>query len=190
MEQEIEQDKKSSLFYRVLRQNSVSQEDPIPEWKVVHHVDGDGSSKCICSTPILYQHTIENTLNGRQLIIGSECVKRWNVKFICEECQSPLGNITQRLIKKNFLCPECTRERKRKQKLLEVKREARKARLAHMLLDKPGRYYNAPFCVIINDLVYVQYLINMEPKNYLLRLFEEYVEFYYDIVTETIEEEI
>ena len=102
---ELEQDKKSSKFYKTLRAHSICQDDPIPEWTIVHDVEGDGATHCICTTPILHQFTIENKLNGNRLTIGSECVKRWEIDFVCKGCRSPLGNITKRLVKKEFYCP-------------------------------------------------------------------------------------
>ena len=172
---------KARTFYTVLRQNSVSQEDPIPEWEVVHEVEGDSSKECICTTPIVYEYTIQNKLNGRTLIIGSECVKRWNIKFTCKSCDSPLGNVTRRLIKKDFLCPECKREEKRMEKLLEAQREGRKKMLSDYYLFWFGKYYKRKFSQVIQDIDYVEYLINIKDKSQTLQHFEEYVNLVYDI---------
>jgi hypothetical protein len=181
--EQLPQTQKSGKFYRTLREHSVSQEDPIPEWTVVYHVEGDGATHCICTTPIQYQFTIENKHNGKRLTIGSECIKRWGINFVCKQCKSPLGNRTRRLLKKDFLCPECKQEEKRKEALRLAKEEEQKRRLGNYHLFWYGPYYQRKFSEVIRDLPYVELLLNVPKKTKTLEQFEEYVQLYYDILT-------
>ena len=180
---------KARLFFATLRENSISQQDPLPEWQIVTDYEGDGEERCICSTPILHKYVIENKLNGRRLTIGSECIKRWNIKFVCKQCSSHLGNITKRLIQQDFLCPECKREEKRKQKLLEAQREERKRKLGAYVLYWFGPYYQRRFSEVINDIPYVEFLLNQPTRTKTIEYFEEYVNLCYEVVTVPVENE-
>lgn len=180
---------KARLFHSTLRENSISQEDPIPEWKVVIEYEGDGEERCICSTPIVYKYVIENTLNGKRLTIGSECVKRWNINFVCKICGSNLGNVTRRLLKRDFVCPECKRNEERKRKFQEAQRLEHKGRLGRYLLYWYGPYYKQPFSRVIQDISYVEYLVNLPNKTKTLEQFEEYVKLCYDIITVPVEKD-
>lgn len=181
-------DQKSKKFFETLRDQSVFKNDPIPEWKVLteFECEGDGSNYCICSTPILYQYCIENRYNKNRLIIGSECIKRWDVEFTCKDCGAALGNITQRLLKKNFVCPPCTRERaereRQKEALKQKMIDLQITRLGRFVLYWEGPYDGRPFSEVVKNLPYTEYLVNLPYKTKSLQKFEEYVGLRYDIV--------
>lgn len=166
---------KAKQFYKVLREHSVSQEDPIPEWTIVQDCEGDGATECICTTPILHQYTIQNSINGKLLTIGSECIKRWHIKVRCKICSSPLGNLTKRLRDNNYLCPQCTRIEKKKEKIKEHHRQLRIQQLRDMRLLWFGKYYKRRFCDVVNDIPFTESLLNIPSKSKSLQLFEEYV---------------
>lgn len=185
---ELPQEHKAKKFFEKLREKSVFKQDPIPEWSVIHDIEGDGSSTCICSTPIQYQFTIRNKLNGMHLVIGSECVKRFGIEFVCDNCGASLGNITQRLIKKDYLCPLCKKEKQRqqeaeerreriRQQMEQTKIQARINTLSRFRLYWFGVHYGKSFPQVVQDasIEYLNRLINIESKNKSLEAFEEYV---------------
>ena len=189
MEQEVVQelltlDQKAKRFFEILREQSMYKNDPVPEWKVVPEVEceDDGTGVCICSTPIVYKYCIENKHNGNRLTIGSECVKRWNLEFTCKDCKAPLGNVTQRLLKKNFFCPECTKRKKNQEKIRQQMLLARQKELERYTLFWYGPDYKRKFKDVIQDIPYVERLINVEYKTKTLELFQEYVSLLFDIV--------
>lgn len=170
---------KRKTFFGVLREHSFCKEDPISEWAIVKDIEGDGSSTCICTTPILYEFVIENKLTKKQLVIGSECVKRWNIEFTCKSCGCHLGNITKRLIKKDYVCPACKRQQKKDEKA----RQEVKERYGNLRFFWYGPYYQKKFSDVIDDIDYVEKVLNHPKKNTTLELFERYVGMCYDIVT-------
>lgn len=174
---------KARLFHSILRENSMNKEDPIPEWKLVVDYEGDGEERCICSTPIVYKYVIENKHTGTRLIIGSECIKRWNIEFLCKDCGSHLGNITRRLAKKDFVCPDCKKREERRKKVKEAADTERRKKLASYVLYWYGPYYKRKFSDVIDDIPYVEFLLNQPTRTKTIEYFEEYVNLCYDVVT-------
>ena len=179
---------KAKNFFTVLRDNSVFKDDPIPEWEVKNKIEafeGKEVSYCICSTPIIHEFKIRNKINGNELKIGSECVKRWGFKVVCKSCKSSLGNIVKRLVKEDFLCPACKKEEKQRIQAEQQRQESRRNTLGSMRLFWYGKYYMKKFSEIIDDTDYVNKLINVTEKPQTLQLFEEYVNLYYEVQVET-----
>lgn len=174
-------DLKAKKFFETLREKSFHKDDPLPEWRVVLEFEGDGEETCICSTPIQYKYCIENEYSKERLIIGSECIKRWNMNFRCKQCEAHLGNITKRLRTKNFLCPSCTKAKKLKDKLEKERQELRKRRLGHLTLFWFGPYYKKRFFEVINDIPYVNELLNIESDSMTIQYFKEYANLVYEI---------
>jgi hypothetical protein len=188
---ELNQEDKAPRFYNTLRQHSQNQYDPISEWKYIPDVAGNGEGKCICSTPIYHEFVIQNKFTGHVLTIGSECIQRWfHSALTCERCSAALGNISNRIRNKNFLCACCNRLIKKRKKELGNQ---------ILILSKKHRniypkYYLMFFKDLIKDLEAIEILINLSEKNeeftYLtgnLDLFEEYVGLHYKIELKTLE---
>jgi hypothetical protein len=162
-------------FMRVLTERSIHKDDPVPEWEVIRLHGGNGI--CICGMNILNLYTISNIITNEELVIGSECQKRWNLKcnICCDKCDSPLGNLTKRLKDKNYICPECTREERRVQKRI--------AKLENYTMYLKGPWYNHTFKEVAILERWVEKILNtpnyFETKTY--SYFEEYCGYIYDI---------
>jgi hypothetical protein len=84
-------------FFEVLREYSDDKNDPTPEWEFQGMVLHGVKEKCICGTKILLNYLISHKRTKKQLIIGSECIKRWiQPKMTCEHCDAPLGQVLKR----------------------------------------------------------------------------------------------
>ncbi len=67
-----------SQFYKVLLENSVYsqfKEQVLSQWEHIHSVFEN--NYCICGMPIKENCIIENSLNGKTLIVGNVCVKKF-----------------------------------------------------------------------------------------------------------------
>lgn len=167
---------RAKQFFEILRDNSRDKEDPVSEWDFVDVVDNDGTMHCICTAPIRYLYRIQNRFTGKSLIVGSECVKRWlNSLLRCERCNCRLGNITKRLRTQDFHCRAC-KQTIRWDHLGRVNHK-----LGSMRLFWYGPYYQREFREVINDIPYVETLLNVQNKTKTLELFEQYVNHVYDV---------
>lgn len=161
-------------FFEVLRSVSDNQYDPLPEWELLTDKFMEREIRCICTTPIERNFFIRHKRTGKELVIGSECVKRWLNPFaVCSECQSPLGRITKRIETKDFVCPECKRDKKKKE-------TARRNQLATFRFYWGGygtKHYKNKFCDVIDDIPYVEHLLNLSLPSVppSLQAFYEYV---------------
>jgi hypothetical protein len=147
---ELSLSSKAQEFMRVLRLHSSDQNDPVSEWDYVQHAvvemagEADGY-RCICTTPIFLLHYIRNRISGKQLRIGCECIKRWDLGPRCSKCKLVvLGSIAKRKKENNWLCRSCNAIKKEidKQELLEqlieqgkAERRARDEKLAKAIED-------------------------------------------------------
>lgn len=157
-------------FIHELKKYSEDKDEPVCEWEctgLVRELDSEERKEkklCICSTPIVVLYTIKNKKNNIELEIGSECIKRWlNPSLKCSGCDIPLGNITQRLRKKDKLCRSCKKENK-------------------FYEEQYGMYTinNVPFSKI-TDIDEIERIINKERKTITEELFEIYIKQFYTI---------
>jgi hypothetical protein len=168
------------LFFEILRDASRDKEDPVSEWDFKEVVNSDGDKQCICSTPIQYLYRIENRYTHTTLEIGSECIQRWFQGILrCQRCRCVLGNITKRLRKQNFHCRSC-------KKILQEEEAAvvqrKQSTMGQLTLFWYGPYYQKKFCDVIDDIPYVEKLLNVVEKPKTLQLFEAYVKKVYEVV--------
>lgn len=163
---------RSRLFMMELEKYSNNKEDPISEWyydekqdmfdiEYGTELDQDDDRKCICSTPIKYIYKIRNKINGGELEIGSECIKRWiRPKIKCLNCECVLGCITERLRTKNFLCRTCRITSERHPQYLKL---------------------NGVSFYKISNINFIEAVINKEKKNEIEIMFERYINTQYII---------
>lgn len=178
-------------FFEILRKFSTNPYDPVPEWELDTTKFIATKSRCICTTPIERNFYIRHKQSGKELVIGSECVKRWiNPRLVCKTCDSPLGRVDKRIETQDFLCPKCKREAKKKLRD-EAQEKAKKIQqLSLYRLYFGGKYYGRFFRDVIDDIPYVEFLLNLSfetvPKT--LKLFYVYVSCVYDIQEQTVDE--
>ena len=168
-------------FFEVLRSFSDNQYDPLPEWELVTDKFIEREIRCICTTPIERNFFIRHKRTGKELVIGSECVKRWlNPRIVCKECDSPLGRVTKRIELQDFICPDCKRSKRKKD-------TARRKQLASFRLYWGSKHYGKQFKDVIDDIPYVETLLNLPLPSVpqTLQAFYEYVNLVF-----TIEEQI
>lgn len=171
-------------FFEILRKYSFDKEDPISEWRFVEIVDNDGTNRCICTAPIQYLYKIENKETKATLIVGSECIQRWLQGLLrCKECACVLGNVVKRLRKEDYHCRSCKKilQKKQEQQEQEELRKRKMSKLGHCRLYWYGPYYQKMFHEVIDNIPYVEKLINIENKNQTLELFTRYVKTVYDL---------
>jgi len=162
-------------FREELIRHSIYKDDPIPEWEVIR-IDG-GNGSCICGMYIKNLYTIKNKNTNEELVIGSECQEKWNVRcnVSCEKCNSPLGNLKKRFKERNYICPECAREQRRIQKRI--------AKLQDYTMYLKGPWYNLSFKEVATLQTWVEKILNnpayFESKTY--SYFEEYCGYIYEI---------
>jgi hypothetical protein len=162
-------------FRQELTKHSIFKDDPIPEWEVIR-IHG-GSGECICGMDIKNLYTIKNKNTNEELIIGSECQEKWNVRcnIRCDKCNSPLGNLKKRFKERNYLCPECTREEKRIKKRI--------IKLDNYTMYLKGPWYNCSFKDVACIQTWVEKILNNQDyfntKTY--SYFKEYCGYIYDI---------
>lgn len=98
-------------FMEVLKNHSVNKKTPVPEWSVVR-VSYSEHSKCICTNEIAWKYHIKNSITNDELIVGSDCVKRWGVPFplTCKVCGAALKDKVNRAQEGKYICPSCVRE--------------------------------------------------------------------------------
>lgn len=164
-------------FFEILRDFSDDKRDPVPEWEFKGFITTGTKEKCICGTKILLNYQIVHKRTQKQLIIGSECIKRWiQPKLSCSRCDAPLGRVLERTRKGDFHCRSCKRELKEmeKQKLLKMGR---------LRLFWYGKYYQRMFAEVAQDIPYVESLLNLpeEKKTDTLKALEKYISLKYDI---------
>ena len=176
------------LFFEILREKSIDKDDPISEWEFQSILNNDETRHCICSAPIQYLYQIKNRFNQETLIVGSECIKRWlNGLIRCSLCQCTLGNITKRLKTQDFHCRDCKLRLQRQAKFTEEEKlNKRKKTLGNLRLFWFGPYYMKPFYKVVEDIAYVEKLLNLPDKNKTLQAFEEYVNIVFDVTTEEV----
>jgi len=194
----------NTLFLEVLKKYSDNKNDPIPEWHLQGFDPHGGATKCICETPILLNYRIIHKRTQVQLLIGSECVKRWlNPRLECEVCKCPLGCIMKRYQTFDFKCRKCkTAERKEQERLLREAEEMERARLIAEFRERErkenerrwageelfrgyGKHFLKPFRIVAEDIPFVTRLVNLpKEKVYEKNLidFLSYVSMCYDIV--------
>ena len=199
----------NKIFLEVLKQYSDNKNDPIPEWHLQGFVPTGGKTHCICETPIILNYKIIHKRTLVELIIGSECVKRWlNPRLECEVCKCPLGCIMKRYQLFDFKCRKCkTEERKKQEKLLREAEEMERARLYTEFREKHlkeeqrrmvgeqlfrgyGKHFLEPFRIVADDIPFVTKLLNL-PKEKVyeenLIAFLSYVSSCYEIVDVEVE---
>ena len=172
--QEVEPNKR---FFEVLRQFSEDKRDPIHEWEFLPHIHNVRAERCICTTPIQNNFYIQHKRTKKQLIIGSECVKRWiHPKLQCKECDAPLGRVCERVRKQDFLCGKCKRR-------LKAEREEKIRKLGNYKLLFGKRYYQRLFKDIVEDIPYTEFLlnINIHPLPQTLQAFNDYCSLIFEI---------
>ena len=178
-------------FFEVLREHSDDKHDPIPEWEFKGFITRGTKEKCICGTPIELNYLIEHKRTQKQLIIGSECVKRWiQPKLECEECGNPLGRVMERTRKKDFLCRSCKKilanleAQKQREREIEAEKERKKIeRMGKLRLFWWGKYHERMFSEVAEDIPYVEYLLSIpeEKATKSIRAFWEYAELVFDV---------
>jgi len=174
------------LFFETLRVKSIDKDDPISEWDFHSIVpfNNDGSQQCICSAPIHYLYQIKNRFNQETAIVGSECIKRWlNGLIRCSLCQCTLGNITKRLKTQDFHCRDCKLRLERQAK---YKDEEKLKKVGNLRLFWYGPYYMKPFSKVVEDIPYVEKLLNIPNKNKTLEAFEQYVNMVFEVTTQEV----
>lgn len=191
MEKELLQYRRK-LFFETLRDKSIDKSDPISEWDFDCILDNDGTKHCICSAPIQYLYQIKNRFNQETVIVGSECIKRWlNGLVRCSLCQCTLGNISQRLKTQNFHCRDCKLREERQAKYEEEEKKTKRIKkLGSLHLFWYGPYYMKKFSTVIEDIPYVEKLLNIQNKTKTLEAFEEYVNMVYDVTTQEVSEPV
>ena len=177
-------------FFEILRQYSDNQYDPLPEWELVLGKFMEKESRCICSTPIERNFYICHKRTGKELVIGSECVKRWiNPKLICKQCKCPLGRFAARIKTQDFLCPSCKRIAKKAVEEKERKTLSRIQTLGRFKFFFGKIYFAQRFCEVVKDIPYVEFILNHpwihQPET--IKLFLEYVHLVYDIKETVVE---
>lgn len=160
-------------FYLRLCEESVNKEDPVPEWFVQDTEGGDGS--CICGKELKVLYTIKNRLNGKHLIIGSECQKKFGVEcaVLCEQCEKPLSNVSNRVKENNMICPRCTRENKKEQTKLD--------KLGRTIMKWNGPWKGMTFSDVAKNIQWTEWFLNKDYSNKTLMDFQEYCNSIYEI---------
>lgn len=190
---ELTLDKKAQEFMRVLRLHSSDQNDPVSEWIYLKDFSGvkmrgeaDGH-RCICTTPIFDLHYIRNKITKKELEIGCECIKRWDLGPRCSECKfTVLGSIAKRKKENNWLCRSCNTIKKEsdKQEFLEqllnqskAERKERGEKLAKAIEDHKlaareaigneifygfGPWYGKKFLEVATDAYVVEKILEKE----------------------------
>ena len=171
-------------FFEILRRFSDNKFDPVPEWELLTDKFFEKETRCICTTPIERNFYIRHKRTGKELVIGSECVKRWiHPKLTCKQCESPLGRIDKRIQTQDFVCPKCKREAKKAAKEAAEHRASRRATLCAFHFYYGKKYYGKRFDVVAKDIPYVEFLLNLQlsdvPKT--LKLFKEYIGLIYEL---------
>lgn len=172
-------------FFEVLREYSFDKRDPLHEWEFVPEKHTVRSEKCICTTPIQNNYYIRHKQTKKELIVGSECIKRWiQPQLLCKECSSPLGRVCERVRLKDFICGKCKRKEK-------ARRAERMKKLGNYRLLFGKKYYQRLFKEVIDDIPYVEFLLNLKmnviPSS--LEAFYEYCSLVYEI-KEILQEEV
>jgi hypothetical protein len=168
-------DDKHLRFMEVLKEHSINQVLPIPEWELspITRVE---EKKCICSHPILNNYFITNEKTKTILVIGSDCMKRFlDPSLRCEECNAPIQNVVQRISEGNFICRECKQKRKR------VVKDYKDRYIVEL-----GKYYLKTFEEAGNDQEFVQSVLDMDEADWSpnLRNFYIYIKALY-LIRET-----
>lgn len=191
MEKELLQYRRK-LFFETLRDKSIDKFDPVSEWDFDCILDNDGTKHCICSAPIQYLYQIKNRFNQETVIVGSECIKRWlNGLVRCSLCQCNLGNISKRLKTQNFHCRDCKLRLERQAKYEEEEQKTKRIKkLGSLHLFWYGPYYMKKFSAVIEDIPYVEKLLNIQEKTKTLEAFEEYVNLVYEVTTQEVSEPV
>jgi hypothetical protein len=187
---ELEHDP-NKRFFEVLREHSEDKNDPTPEWEFGGMVLHGAKERCICGTKILLNYLITHKRTKKQLIIGSECIKRWiNPKMTCEDCDAPLGQVLKRARTNDYLCRSCKKERKE----LEVRKQEEKQRqikkMDNFMLYWYGKHRNHPFKMVAEDIPYTEYLLNIpeEKASESIKAFQKYASLVYEIKETVVEE--
>jgi len=165
-------------FRQELIKHSIHKDDPIPEWEVTKIHGGDG--ECICTMKIKNLYTIKNKITEEELVIGSECQEKWNVRcnICCEKCDSPLGNLKKRFKDGNYICPECTREERRIKKLID--------KYDKYIMYLKGPWQNLSFKEVASLPRWVERILN-DPRYFNSKTyscFEKYCGYIYNIQEE------
>ena len=71
-----------------------------------------GDSFCVCGHKIKNKFHVKNLITNKVIIIGSCCIKKFNIQKLCDDCHKPHRNI------KDNKCNDC---RIRKVKIEEIK---------------------------------------------------------------------
>ena len=150
-------------FIRVLREESVHKDDPIPEWEVDGVLDGDG--KCICTKELKRVFLIRNKITEKQLPVGCDCIKRWDIQHVmsCNNCGSALGNKLKREKEKDYICTTCKKE--------EKKQEAARTKFLNDLISAKGKWicyirgpcYNKSYKEVFSNTNFLDYIVNQVP---------------------------
>jgi len=96
-------------FKSILLENSQSEDyaEAVNEWRYYVRKAGEvGCDKCICGTPIVYQHAIANAKTDKVLTVGSECIKKIRNKEIRDGMKLQL-KIDKGNIKDKRICIVC-----------------------------------------------------------------------------------
>lgn len=160
-------------FLERLRKESLHKEDPVSEWRLLDRTSYF-TTHCICEKDIKQVFYIQNKHTNKILEIGSDCADRWlNCSLNCMKCGNALGNVMKRRKEQNFFCITC----KRQVTALDNKR-----------FTRFKKYYNQPWKVVRDDEGYVNWLANLEKKDYYIVWFLDHCRLFYDF-TEVEEEE-
>lgn len=105
-------------FVKVLREKSINKEEPIREWELVPSLKGSTGGKetsCICGKEIKDTYIIRNKHTNETLIIGCECVKRFDIerRLDCKECGKQMTGVFRRLRDGDMICRLCRGNAKR-----------------------------------------------------------------------------
>lgn len=178
-------------FLQVLRDHSTNQTDPIEEWDLLGFVSNGGATHCICDTQIILNYCIQHKQTKKQLMIGSECVKRWiNPKLVCERCQTTLGCVMKRIRYQDFHCRQCKKALQEEKAYQEHMKAQQLRRWERELFYAYGKHYEQPFKEVAKDIPFVEKLLNLPPekrwqKN--LIAFLTYVSLLYEIADVEVE---
>jgi ribosomal protein L37AE/L43A len=141
---ELELQYRRERFMTILKAHSNDKEDPVSEWRIINFPSKDqlksainyiewldlkqrNPQRCICSTQIDNRSVIINSMNGKLLIVGAVCLKRWlDLKAICDGCGCTLGNFVKRQADNDWLCRVCKAEEKRRAMAFAAQMEERK----------------------------------------------------------------
>lgn len=149
----VSQNKKFPLLKKRLLENSTNKiwYDATNEWIYKGNHEQEEACQCICTTPIINWYMIHNNTNCNMLKLGSCCIKKFLPDAVkCKNCDSPLKNITQRLIQNKLICITC--------KNRELKR------IGKFKFYIKGNYYNCLFKDLIKNDVFLDYIININSK--------------------------